>query len=126
MHILNNAELPHASMPGIDHVTLAGSAQGLRQLSVWQQVLEPGSATPPHRHDCEEVVLCSAGRGEIHVDGREVFSFAAGTTVCVPRNALHQIFNSGSEPLGMVAIFSTSPVDARFPDGSPIKLPWTT
>lgn len=126
MHILNNAELPHAVMPGIDHVTLAGSAQGLRQLSVWQQVLEPGAVTPPHRHDCEEVVLCSAGRGEIHVDGREVFRFSVGTTVCIPRNALHQIFNAGNEPLGIVAILSVSPVDARFPDGSPIELPWAS
>lgn len=125
MTVSPNPVLNTSSFPGILHATLAGSEQGLEQLSIWQQILEPGAATPPHRHDCEEVILCSAGRGELHFDGRKV-SFGAHQTVCIPRNALHQLVNSGRDPLHLVAVFSKTPVEVFLPDGAPFALPWSS
>jgi quercetin dioxygenase-like cupin family protein len=124
MRIVTNLSPTPSGLPGIDHSTLAGSEHGLRQLSVWQQVLQPGGATPPHRHDCEEVVLCSAGRGRITLDGQEPQEFGPSMTVCIPKNALHEIVNVGDEPMHIVAIFGTAPVVAHFPDGAEIPLPW--
>ena len=72
MKVSPNPVLAASPFPGILHATLAGSEQGLKQLSIWQQILEPGAATPPHRHDCEEVVLCSAGRGELRFGERKL------------------------------------------------------
>ncbi len=46
MSIIHNAELPRASLPGIDHVTLAGSMNGLQRFSVWHQTIAPGEASP--------------------------------------------------------------------------------
>jgi quercetin dioxygenase-like cupin family protein len=131
MHVNTNIEPSPSAIPGIRHSTLAGSAQGLKQLSVWDQVLEPGAATPPHRHDCEEVVLCSAGRGVLILEGhgeasRRAESFAAGTTICIPRNAVHEIVNTGEEPLRLVALFSATPVIPHLPDGTRIDLPWSS
>jgi quercetin dioxygenase-like cupin family protein len=126
MRILKNLEPRRSGLPGIDHVTLAGSEHGLRQLSVWQQVVQPGGATPPHRHDCEEVVLCYAGRGRITLDGAEPCEFGPDTTVCIPRNALHEIANAGEEPLHIVGIFGSAPVVPHFPDGTEIPLPWNS
>jgi quercetin dioxygenase-like cupin family protein len=126
MHIEKNAGPSPSGLPGIHHSTLAGSQQGLRQISVWEQVLEPGATTPPHRHDCEEVVLCTGGTGRILLDGLEPRDFGAQMTVCIPRNALHEIVNIGDEPLRITAIFGTAPVVACFPDGSRIPLPWST
>ena len=125
MKVSPNPVLTASPFPGILHATLAGSAQGLKQLSIWQQILEPGAATPPHRHDCEEVVLCSAGRGELRFGERKL-NFGAHQTVCIPRNALHQIVNAGSGPLHLVAVFSKSPVDVYLPDGEPVVLPWSS
>jgi len=116
---------PHAALPGIDHLTLAGGDQGLRGLSVWQQSIDPGEATPPHRHDCEEVVVVTEGSGLLEVDGVQQ-AFSAPCTLVVPRNAPHQILSTGSAPLRLVAAFSVSPVQAFFPDGTPIPLPWAT
>lgn len=132
MLITQNIEPSPSAIPGVRHSTLAGSAQGLQYLSVWDQVLEPGAATPPHRHDCEEVVLCSAGRGliilEVPGEGGSRLTrteqFAAGTTICIPRNAVHQILNTGDAPLRLVALFSATPVVPYLPDGSRIELPW--
>jgi quercetin dioxygenase-like cupin family protein len=53
---------------------------------VWRQTLAPGAATPPHRHDCDEVVLCLSGWGEVHSDGA-VQRFGADCTVVLPRGA---------------------------------------
>jgi quercetin dioxygenase-like cupin family protein len=125
-----NPVLASSPFPGILHATLAGSEQGLKQLSIWQQILESGAATPPHRHDCEEVVLCSAGRGELRFldpDGSDRrLSFGAHQTVCIPRNALHQLVNAGRDPLHLVAVFSKTPVEVYLPDGQPVTLPWSS
>lgn len=125
MHVNQNAELPRAVLPGIEHTTLAGRDEGLRGLSVWRQTVAAGAATPPHRHDCEEVIVVTRGSGEVHHDGR-VVRFGADSTVVIPRNVDHQIFNTGTEPLELVAAFSVSPVAVVFPDGQPLELPWRT
>ncbi|MCL7943643.1 cupin domain-containing protein [Marinobacter sp. ATCH36] len=126
MYVIKHTDAPITSMSGIRHTTLAGSGQGLRQLSVWQQSVQPGGATPPHRHDCEEVVLCTGGQGELRIDNRETHGFGPGSTVIIPRNVLHQIASVGTEDLQFVAIFSTTPVEAYFPDGGFIELPWAS
>ena len=112
-------------IPGVAHATWAGSPNGLQQLSLWRQTLAPGAATPPHRHDCEEIVLCQAGWGELHIGG-EVHRFGAGSTVTVPRNAMHQIFNIGPLPMEMVAVLAATPDEVYLPDGQNLPLPWAS
>jgi mannose-6-phosphate isomerase-like protein (cupin superfamily) len=123
MKAIDNSSLPHAQLPGLDHVTLAGADVGLRKLSVWQQTIAPGGATPPHFHDCEEVVLVTAGSGAIYVpDGS--YSFGAGTTLLIPPLEEHQIVNTGSAPMELVGIFSATPVGVFAPGGESLDLPW--
>lgn len=125
MYVIANAHREHATLPGIDHVTLAGSADGLSSLSVWRQEIAPGAATPPHRHDCEEVVIVEHGRGRLLIGG-EAREFGPDTTLVIPRNADHQIVNAGDEPLRCVAVFAATPVAVELPDGSPLALPWNS
>ena len=123
MPIHSHSALIPDLLPGLSHRTLAGPEHGLTQLAVWSQRLAPGAATPPHRHDCEEAVVVLAGEGTLSLDGRES-RFVAGDTVIVPKNALHQIVNTGASDLSVIAAFSMSPVQAHFPDGRRITLPW--
>jgi quercetin dioxygenase-like cupin family protein len=125
MTVIRHSLLEHASLPGVEHVTLAGNSDGLRSLSIWKQVLAPHAETPPHRHDCEEVVICETGRGELHIEGR-IEAFEGGTTLVIPRNVPHQIFNVGDEPMHITAALSASPVEVMLPDGTPLPLPWRT
>lgn len=111
------------ALPGIMHTTWAGEADGLEQLSVWRQTMAPGAATPPHSHDCDEVVLCLAGWGEVHSEG-EVLRFGADTTLVLPRGRVHQIFNTGPLPMEILGIFAATPVSTRLPDGQALALPW--
>jgi quercetin dioxygenase-like cupin family protein len=109
---------------GLSHSTWAGSADGLQQLSVWRQTLAPGAATPPHRHPCDEVVLCLSGWGELHEDGQPPRRFGPDHTVLLPRGGMHQIFSCGPMPLELIGVFAATPVPVELPDGSALELPW--
>ena len=125
MYVIENSKLPGSELPGLKHRTLAGSGNGLRNLSVWKQSIAAGGATPPHRHDCEEVIVIESGRGELHLNGR-IHRFGPDTTLVIPRNAPHQLINSGDEPIRLLGVLAVSPVAVFFPDGQPIELPWPT
>ena len=125
MFVHRNSQLPAAELPGIVHTTFAGRDLGARRLSIWRQAIAPGAATPPHRHDCEEVVLVEAGRGRLLVDGRTV-EFGTDSTVVLPAKCVHQIINDGDEPLMLIAAFSATPVGTFTPEGTSIDLPWRT
>ena len=112
-------------IPGVSHATWAGQDDGLQQLSVWRQSVAASAATPPHRHDIDEVVLCLSGRGELHIDGK-VHAFRGGETLVLPRESMHQIFNVGDQPLEIVGVFGGTPVQTWLPDGSALPLPWRT
>jgi quercetin dioxygenase-like cupin family protein len=123
MRVVDNTTLPHAQLPGLDHVTLAGADAGLRKLSVWQQIIAPGGSTPPHFHDCEEVVLVTAGIGVIHGPSGS-HMFGAGSTLLIPPLEKHQIVNTGAALMELVGIFSATPVGVFQPGGEPLDLPW--
>src|SRR5262245_16913370 len=110
-------------LPGLQHATWAGAAEGLSQLSLWRQTLAPGAGTPPHSHDCDEVVLCLSGEGELHVDG-QARRFGARSTLVLPRGGQHQILNTGTVPLEILAAFGGTPVGTFGSDGSRLELPW--
>lgn len=123
MSIHANRDRTLASLPGIDHRTLASSDDGLSHLSLWQQWLAPGAATPPHRHDCEEVVVVLSGSGELR-QGETSRPFGADSTLVLPPHEVHQILNTGDQPLHLIAAFAATPVDTALPDGTPLALPW--
>ena len=123
MQVIDQARPEPTAIPGVSHATWAGEAEGLRQLSLWRQTLAPGAATPPHRHDCDEVVMCHAGQGEVHADD-QVRAFGPGQTIVLPRDRLHQIFNTGTVPLEILGVFGASPVKVFLPDATELAVPW--
>lgn len=125
MNVIEQERPGPTPLPGIAHTTYAGRADGLTQLSLWRQTLAPGAGTPLHRHDCDEVVLCLAGRGELQVDGR-IERFGADSTVVLPAHGEHRLCNVGDEPLELLGIFAATPVVTRTPDGQALELPWRT
>jgi quercetin dioxygenase-like cupin family protein len=114
-----------SAIPGVAHSTWASARDGLSQISIWRQSLAPGAATPPHSHDCDEVVLCLGGCGEVHSDG-EVRRFGTDATVVLPMNQVHQLFSTGHMPLEIIGIFGATPVATALPDGQAMALPWTS
>ncbi|WP_418317044.1 cupin domain-containing protein [Piscinibacter sakaiensis] len=123
MFVIEQTRPASSPIPGVAHATWAGHADGLDQLSIWRQTLQPGAATPPHRHDCDEVVLCLDGWGELHI-GDTVQRFGADCSLVLPKGKDHQFFNTGPRPMEIIGIFGSSPVVTRLPDGSVLDLPW--
>ncbi|MFT3778836.1 MAG: cupin domain-containing protein [Ottowia sp.] len=68
-------------------------------------------------------MLCHSGQGELHLQG-VVHRFGPGTSVLVPRNAPHQIFNVGDEPMHITAALAAARVEVIGPDDQTIALPW--
>jgi quercetin dioxygenase-like cupin family protein len=122
-YVLEQTAPQPTPIPGVAHVTWAGSSDGLQSLSLWRQSLAPGGATPPHSHACEEIVLCVGGRGQVEIDGCR-HDFAAGQTLLLPADVSHQIFNTGHEPLETTAVFSATPVPTALASGEALELPW--
>jgi mannose-6-phosphate isomerase-like protein (cupin superfamily) len=119
------ASLPQSTLPGIAHRTLARHGDGLDAMSVWKQTMAPGAGTPPHRHECDEVVVVLTGSGTLLIDG-QALPFTAGDTLLLPAERDHQIVNTGDRPLATVATFAASPVVTASPDGKLIDLPWAS
>ena len=123
MPIIRNEDLPTFELPGLVHRTIAGHAQGVSSMEVWHQVMAPGAETPIHRHACEEVILVLAGSGRVIVEG-EASDFQANSTLIVPPDLVHQLVNTGSEDMVLVAALGTAPVRVRTASGEALPVPW--
>lgn len=121
--IRDNAQIEAVTLPGIVHRTLAGPRDGMQGMEVWMQTIAPGAETPMHRHDCEEVIVILAGSGTCEIEG-VARSFGPGSTLIIPRNAVHRIANTGADEMLAVAGLSAAPVIVQSPDGARIPLPW--
>ena len=111
------------NLPGLSHRTVAGPLQGFHTLEVWVQIVDPGAATPIHRHDCEEAIVILEGHGVLTLEGREQ-AFGPGETLVVPRDAVHQVTSTGPEPLHLVAALGAAPVRVHSATNERIPLPW--
>jgi quercetin dioxygenase-like cupin family protein len=123
MYVIERDAPAPAALPGIEHATWAGRHLGVSQVSIWRQRLAPQAGTPPHSHDCDEVVLCEAGHGELHVNG-QVHAFGPASTLLLPRGTPHRIVNTGNTPMEITGIFGASPVATFGGDGAALVLPW--
>lgn len=123
MQVHHLDSIPLIAVPGLAHRTLASKAGGITSFEVWQQSLNPGSATPLHRHDCEEVIVFTSGVGVMRHAGIETACTAGTVLLCQP-NELHQIINTGTDELALYGILAISPVPVLDEHGVPIALPW--
>ena len=107
-------------MEGNHIAGVALPTNGAREVEVWRGRMDANSATPPHSHDTEEVVLFLTGSGRATVADREV-CYQPGDTLILPPAQVHQIFaETASEFVSAMPIGGT----VKLPDGMVIDLPW--
>lgn len=122
--ISEHSRLQESLLAGMEHRTTAGRGQGLRHLEIWVDRLSPHTApTPVHYHECDEAIVVLRGHGALSVEG-EQHPFGEQTTLVIPAGVIHQLKNTGSEDLSIIAAFSETPARAFDPDGNLIPLPW--
>lgn len=123
MPIVGNASIQKFRLPGLVHQTLAGPEHGMKTMEVWMQTIAPGAATPIHRHACEEVIVILWGSGRVTIEGQDT-EFGPNTTLIVPPDVVHQLANTGSEEMFLIAALGKAPVGVCTADGQPMPLPW--
>jgi mannose-6-phosphate isomerase-like protein (cupin superfamily) len=123
MPVIDNQAVKNFALPGLNHRTFAGPEHGLKNLEVWGQVIDAGAGTPVHRHACEEAIVILEGSGTLTINGEES-QFGPNSTLIIPADTVHQIVNSGTTPMVIVAALSMAPVAVRHADNQAMLLPW--
>lgn len=120
MAVFRNDQKQFHSMQGNSIAGVATPASGARQVEMWHGFMDADSATPPHSHDTEEVVLFLKGSGRATVGEHEI-RYQSGDTLILPPALVHQIFaETDSEFVSAITIGST----VKLPDGEVMDLPW--
>ncbi|MBN2313929.1 MAG: cupin domain-containing protein [Sedimentisphaerales bacterium] len=86
---------------------LSGEPQtrGMRSGRVY---LTPGQACGQHStKDREELLVFLAGRGELIIDEKGYFQVGLGKVAYIPKQTLHDVKNTGDEPL--VYVYCVTP-----------------
>jgi quercetin dioxygenase-like cupin family protein len=65
--------------------------------------IDPGHASPMHRHNCEEVYYVLDGKGELEIDGETHPLVAGGASLQRP-NLKHRVVNTGDVPLRLLVV----------------------
>ena len=125
MTVLAQVDIETFRLPGLVHQTLANLTRGTYTMEVWRQTLAAGAATPWHRHSCEEVVVILSGRGECLTPGRTE-TFGPNATLIIESDVVHQLVNTGDEPLELLAALGMTPVTVLDATGHLLVLPWDT
>lgn len=60
----------------------------------------------PHRHTQAEIYYIISGKGIVQIDGKE-YEVEGGSSVFIPGDAEHGIFNKGEEELRWLYVFPT-------------------
>jgi mannose-6-phosphate isomerase-like protein (cupin superfamily) len=102
--------------PGVLTRLYAAGSTGADSLCVMEQLCDPGTGAPPHRHDgIEEVLFVLAGRALVHV-GDEESELGAGDSVVVPAGSRHGFKAVGAGGLRILAIFAAATPRAEYED----------
>jgi quercetin dioxygenase-like cupin family protein len=123
MPVVNNDAIPRFRLPGLEHQTLAGPEHGMKTIEMWMQTIAPGAATPVHRHACEEAILILHGSGRITIEGVDT-NFGPNSTLQIPRDVVHQLVNTGTEEMFLIAALGQAPVRVCTADNQHMPLPW--
>jgi quercetin dioxygenase-like cupin family protein len=123
MPVIENSKLKVFKVPGMTSQSLANRDTGANTLEVWRQTIAPGGMTPLHRHACEEVILVQRGSGTVTIDGKPL-AFGPDSTLILPPNAVHQLTNTGTEEVLLIAMLGMGPVVLESPEGERIQRPW--
>ena len=94
---------PDKEMKGVSIRWLIGDAEGAHNFALRYFEIEPGgwSSLDQHTHDHGVVIL--RGQGNVLIGGAET-QVSFGDVVYIPPREVHQLRNSGEEPLGFLCV----------------------
>lgn len=97
------------------------SASGVKNMSAVSLFFAAGQGHARHNHpDAEQFIFVISGHGEMMIedaDGAPVtWPVKAGDLVSIPKGAYHSTFNTGWEPIRILAVYSPAGPEAAMHD----------
>lgn len=111
-HVFAPDEVDTIVSPWVVAKTMASpELSGSEHMSAVSLYFAPGEGHARHNHpDSEQLIFVISGQGEMMIEdetGKPVLTpLRAGSTVTIPRGAFHSTFNTGWDPIRILAIYS--------------------
>jgi len=102
MHLIKRTDAPTFDVAGTSVVGYAAPSRGAAEVSVWQIELAPGSTSPRHHMDREEVFLGIGGHAVAEVDGAR-HDLRAGDCLILSAGTDFTMHVPGQEPYRALA-----------------------
>jgi len=115
-------DIPAHELPGNRLRGLATPSRGSTEIMLWSHLAEAGGASPPHWHDCDQVIYVLSGVGRVIV-GDDEHAVTAGDVIVAPARIPHQVIAAADEALDTIVAMLPSLRTYR-PDGSELDQPW--
>ena len=123
MNLISHQSAPPFAAGGTTITGYAAPSRGATAVSLWQIELAPGSSTPLHQMDVEEVFLGLDGTAVAEVDGRHT-TVAAGDCLILPATTPFTLTAGKDGPFRAVACMPAGGRAVMLPDGATFVPPW--
>jgi quercetin dioxygenase-like cupin family protein len=123
MNIIRSIDAPVFDAGGTTVTAYAAPSRGASEISLWRLELAPGSTSPRHRLDREEVFLGLEGEVQADFDG-SVTTVGAGDCLIVPAHTPFSLHVSSAVPFHAVACLPAGGQATVLPGGPTFVPPW--
>jgi mannose-6-phosphate isomerase-like protein (cupin superfamily) len=123
MHLIPRTDAPTFIAPGTAVTGYAAPSRGASEVSLWQIELAPGSTSPRHHMDREEVFLGLDGDAIAEIDGTE-HPLGRGDCLILPAGTDFTLHVPGQQPFRAVACMPAGAQATMVPDGATFVPPW--
>jgi mannose-6-phosphate isomerase-like protein (cupin superfamily) len=123
MHIIKRTAAPTFDAAGTTVTAYAAPSRGSAEVSLWQIELAPGSTSPRHHMDREEVFLGVEGHAVAEVDGTE-HDLGAGDCLILPAGTDFTLRVPGQQPYRALACVPAGAQATMAADGATFVPPW--
>ena len=124
MHLIQHTEAPVFAAGDTSVIGYAAPSRGAAQVSLWRIELAPGSTSPLHYMDCEEVFLGLEGSAIATVEGSE-HTLGAGDCLILPAGTPFTFHVPGTDPFHALACIPTGGQATMVDSGMTFAPPWT-
>ena len=87
----------------VSETWIIGKAEGAQNFAFRYYQLEPGGFSRKEQHPHDHGVLILHGSGQVLLD-KEEYPITRGDIIYIPPDELHQLSNTGDEPLGFLCV----------------------
>ena len=123
MNLITSAEAAIFDVPDTHVIAYAAPSRGSTELCLWRIDIAPGSTSPLHHMDCEEVFLCLDGRAVVVTSAEERLLQAGDCLVLAPgTNFSFQVV--GDEPFRALACIRAGGHATMAASGETFLPPW--